>query len=326
MSSENEEAPVGGRWKEYTQESWTRTSIVGGTGGTGFVQDERMNDPSVDWMNSKESRQEFFNNLEQQYTYFCYGEKDYEACQKRADFLITFRQRYQDGKDEYKSCCNKYGSPGCCFNLSKMIIHDEGLKKNDLKDLDVAEYWSLFEKSCFAGEYPRSKQQHDFKSEACLSISDAINQKVRRTIPTGATGRLLREFPGRYLEKSFTTKLVQNIKENCERACSHQFQSCNFLGAAMLNKRVGEAFGIPFNPKEGIRLMDRACTGSGPGLGQKVSCDNLAKIYKRGAEALGIRKDIGKTLDYERKAFLMTSPGMEEVAMKNMPKAGQLIS
>ena len=50
-----------------------RTSIVGGTGGTGFVQDERMNDPSVDWMNSKESRQEFFNNLEQQYTYFCYG-------------------------------------------------------------------------------------------------------------------------------------------------------------------------------------------------------------------------------------------------------------
>ena len=37
-------------------------------------------------------------------------------------------------------------------------------------------------------------------------------------------------------------------------------------------------------------------------------------------------KDIGKTFDYERKAYLMTSPGMEEVAMKNMPKAGQLIS
>ena len=186
-----------------------------------------------------------------------------------------------------------------------MIIHDEGLKKNDLKDLDVADYWSLFEKSCFAGEYPRSKQQHDFKSEACLAISDAINQKVRRTIPTGATGRLLREFPARYLEKSFTTKLVQNIKENCERACSHQFQSCNFLGAAMLNKRVGEAFDIPFNPKEGIRLMDRACTGSGPGLGQKISCDNLAKIYKRGAEALGISKNLllNLMLNFFRKRY-----------------------
>ena len=50
-----------------------RTSIVGGSGGTGFQQDKRMNDPSMDWMNSKSTRKEFFDNLEQQYTYFCYG-------------------------------------------------------------------------------------------------------------------------------------------------------------------------------------------------------------------------------------------------------------
>ncbi|CAG5111195.1 Oidioi.mRNA.OKI2018_I69.chr2.g5525.t1.cds [Oikopleura dioica] len=74
MSSEDgDKSPVGGRWKEYTQESWTRTSIVGGSGGTGFQQDKRMNDPSMDWMNSKSTRKEFFDNLEQQYTYFCYG-------------------------------------------------------------------------------------------------------------------------------------------------------------------------------------------------------------------------------------------------------------
>jgi hypothetical protein len=73
----------------------------------------------------------------------------------------------------------------------------------------------------------------------------------------------------------------------------------------MLNKRVGEAFDIPFNPKEGIRLMNRACTGSGPGLGQKISCDNLAKIYKRGAEALGISKNLilNLMLNFFRKRY-----------------------
>ena len=81
---ETEKTAFGGRWREYKADAWSRTD---NKSGVGFVQDEKLNDPTYDWTASRETRIEYFDNIEQQYTYFCYGEKDYEACQKRAELL-----------------------------------------------------------------------------------------------------------------------------------------------------------------------------------------------------------------------------------------------
>lgn len=87
--AEPDEEDVGQRWKEYKKENWSRTSNDSGVGfvGDDFVIDEKMQDPTYDWTATRETRVEYMDNIEQQYTYFCYGEKDPEACQKRADFL-----------------------------------------------------------------------------------------------------------------------------------------------------------------------------------------------------------------------------------------------
>lgn len=54
--------------------------------------------------------------VETDYTYFCYDQRDPEACQKRADFMATFRLDYDEARNEYDRCCATYATPGCCLN------------------------------------------------------------------------------------------------------------------------------------------------------------------------------------------------------------------
>ena len=69
-----------------------------------------------------------------------------------------------------------------------------------------------------------------------------------------------------------------------------------------------------------------ACDGNGPGLGEKIACDNLAKIYKRGNSKFGIEADEAISDEYKRKGYLCTNKGKQEISMKNMPKMGQIMS
>ena len=97
MANDQDEPEVGTRWREYKKESWSRAGLQTGAANTGGVTggwsgdkyniDEKMADPSFEWWSSSAGQTEYFDNLDQQYTYFCYGENDYEACQKRAEFL-----------------------------------------------------------------------------------------------------------------------------------------------------------------------------------------------------------------------------------------------
>ena len=98
--------------RKITNFFYLEKSGVGKT--VGFEIDEKMQDPTYNWTETKETRIEYMDNIEQQYTYFCYGEKDYEACQKRAEFLMNFRQKYELAQEEFVRCCETFKTPGCC--------------------------------------------------------------------------------------------------------------------------------------------------------------------------------------------------------------------
>merc|ERR1739848_467832 len=125
MADDEDDESVGQRWKEYKSENWSRTS---NDGGVGFVQDPKMSDPTYDWTKTAETRKEYMDNIEQQYTYFCYGEKDYEACQKRAEFLQTFRMQYDKATAEFVRCCEEFKTPGCCHSAAKNVVLSEAMK------------------------------------------------------------------------------------------------------------------------------------------------------------------------------------------------------
>ena len=56
------------------------------------------------------------------------SKKDPEACQKRAEFLSTFRSDFVEARAEYDRCCAKYKTPGCCLKSAHFMYYDE-LKK-----------------------------------------------------------------------------------------------------------------------------------------------------------------------------------------------------
>lgn len=320
---ESEEA-VGQRWKEYKKESWSRT---GNDTGVGFVMDEKYQDPTYDWTSTKEGQKDFMDNLEQQYTYFCYGEKDYEACQKRAEFLQTFRMQYEQAQAEFERCCETYKTPGCCNSARQNLLVKPGLDKTPMKDFDFSNYWRYIKIACMAGDYPRSKQQHDNRSEACISLADSIrNMHLNTDRKSDAIGHLLNSMPSYMKENDFKQSLIAALYKNCNSECSKRYQSCTFLGAAFLNKRIGDAFNLQSDPLEGIELLKIGCDGFAPGLGVYGACRNLSQIYRRGNKKYGIPKSPELEKEYEHKAFLITPEGKMTIAQNNMPKAGELIS
>ena len=71
------------------------------------------------------SRQQFQDNFQEKLKT---QKKDPEACQKRADFLSTFRSDFVEARAEYDRCCAKYKTPGCCLKSAHFMYYDE-LKK-----------------------------------------------------------------------------------------------------------------------------------------------------------------------------------------------------
>jgi hypothetical protein len=102
-----------------------------------------MSDPNYDWTATAETRKEYMDNIEQQYTYFCYGEKDEEACQKRAEFLINFRVNYMKGTEELLRCCKDHKSPGCCNQAAKLMLFNEAEKNQYLDKFNFDSYWDM---------------------------------------------------------------------------------------------------------------------------------------------------------------------------------------
>jgi len=113
MTSADED--LGKRWEQFKNESWVRTNY------TNKFEDEDGNE--VDWRTDPKARGEYFDQVETDYTYFCYDQKDAEACQKRAEFLATFRVDFREAFAEYSRCCTTYKTPGCCTNAAKHMWH-----------------------------------------------------------------------------------------------------------------------------------------------------------------------------------------------------------
>jgi len=328
-NDDDKDENIGQRWYEYKKDNWSRTSVSSGVGKTvGFEIDEKMQDPTYNWTETKETRIEYMDNIEQQYTYFCYGEKDYEACQKRAEFLMNFRQKYELAQEEFVRCCETFKTPGCCNQARMGLLVQNQLKKRTLKNVDFKDYWNYTRTACFAEDYPRSKQQQDHRSTACLALADTLTKltSFKTESRDTATAQIFNSWPKEHGTKEFKTKLVQKLEQNCNTQCGDRYKSCNFVSAVFLNKRYSDIFQTEINPVKALKYLDVACEGIGPGLGESSACLNLVNIFKRGNTKWGIPSDPQKVQEYSRKAFLITPEGRKEVAMINMPKAGELIS
>lgn len=311
MSEDDED--LGKRWKKFKQENWERTNY-----SNKFLDDDGK---EVDWLDDPVARDEYFNQIETDYTYFCYDQQDPEACQKRADFLATFRSDYDEANAEYNRCCEKYKTPGCCLKAAHYMYFN-GLKKDLLKSADSDKYWNLVSNSCMAPDYPRSKQQQDNRAEACLIIYNARKELAMK----GSTANI---FTSKITEQAMKIDILERLHRTCMLSnVTKNWESCASLSAIFMNPKFSKIPNppVPLDVKKGIEYAVRACEGTGNGLGHQLSCVNLAKLYERGNRVMNINKNEELSRYFKLKAWYHTDEGMMTHATANVPAAGYQIS
>jgi len=312
--SDIDEEELGERWKKFKKENWARTSY-----SNKFTDDDGN---EIDWRTDPKARDDYFNQVETDYTYFCYDQKDPEACQKRAEFLSTFRSDFVEARAEYDRCCAKYQTPGCCLKSAHFMYYDE-LKKDMLKSMDMDVYWDKIATACASEDYARSKQQQDNRSEACLII---YNARKALTLQKGKVDDIV--------TKNISKNALElNLVERLERTCSipnvlKNWDSCAALSAIFMNPKFSK---IPSPPvaldvKRGIEYAVKACEGAGNGLGHQMSCVNLANLYERGNKMLGVDRNVELSNYFKLKAWYHTDEGMmAQHGGANIPAAGYMM-
>merc|ERR1712233_107803 len=93
-----------------------------------------MADPNFEWWSSSAGQTEYFDNLDQQYTYFCYGENDYEACQKRAEFLRRSVANTNSRRTSSSTAAKNSERPDVAFRRRKMCFLNRGSRRKKSKN------------------------------------------------------------------------------------------------------------------------------------------------------------------------------------------------
>jgi len=309
-----DEEELGERWKKFKQENWARTAY-----SNKFTDEDGFD---IDWRTDPKAREDYFNQVETDYTYFCYDQKDPEACQKRADFLATFRADFVEARAEYDRCCTKYQTPGCCLKSAHFMYHAE-LKKDMLKTMDMEKYWDKVAIACAADDYARSKQQQDNRSEACLLVYNA-----RKALALNK-GKVKDVVTKNISQSALELDLVERLHRSCQmNNVLNNWDSCAALSAIFMNPKFTKIPNPPvdLDVKKGIEYAVRACTGSGDGLGHQMSCVNLANLYERGNKIMGIQRNIELSNYFELKAWHHTDDGIKAQATGgNIPAAGYMM-
>jgi len=302
---------LGERWAKFKADNWERTNY------SSKFQDEYGNE--IDWRTDPEARLEYFNQVETDYTYFCYDQKDPEACQKRADFMATFRLDNKEAGAEYDRCCATYGTPGCCLNAAKFNMRQFMMAKKDnsLRGFDFEQFWAKMATACNAPDYPRSKQQQDNRGQACLEIYKARRNRALKE--REQLDPLQQNLPN-YLNE---IDLAERLKRTCQLDnASSNWESCSTLSAALINPKLAAILNVPLDPLKGLEYAMRACEGGGPGLGDHRACANLANMFERGNRQLGIEPNARLAEEYKVKAWYQTEEGQKHIAQVNLPTAG----
>ena len=121
----------------------------------------------------------------------------------------------------------------------------------------------IIQTACFAEDYPRSKQQQDHRSTACLALADTLTKltSFKTESRDTATAQIFNSWPKEHGTKEFKTKLVQKLEQNCNTQCGDRYKSCNFVSAVFLNKRYSDIFQTEINPVKALKYLDVACEG-----------------------------------------------------------------
>ena len=173
------------------------------------------------------------------------------------------------------------------------LLVQNQLKKRTLKNVDFKDYWNYtrvslnlqkltlnlihkflptalelikgitIQTACFAEDYPRSKQQQDHRSTACLALADTLTKltSFKTESRDTATAQIFNSWPKEHGTKEFKTRLVQKLEQNCNTPCGDRYKSCNFVSAVFLNKRYSDIFQTEINPAKALKYLDVACEG-----------------------------------------------------------------
>ncbi|KAM3875909.1 cytochrome c oxidase assembly factor 7 [Diretmus argenteus] len=68
----------------------------------------------------------FLDNLEVEYSYQCYREKDPEGCQRLADYFAAVRKNYESAAQVLKHNCETHGHGESCYKLGSYHIVGKG--------------------------------------------------------------------------------------------------------------------------------------------------------------------------------------------------------
>ncbi|XP_039255682.2 cytochrome c oxidase assembly factor 7B-like [Styela clava] len=233
---------------------------------------------------NEEEVKEYLQNTEIEFMFGCEKEFNSDSCARLGNFLEVVRKDYKGAGTAYKTCCQTYRNPLCCYKVGQFyMLGKGGLAKSQVGAFDS------YRTACIQTK-TKDEGKNDRIAASCCNMGLLLTQfpKLREEFWNTTKEKVDYSKADCKTEISnLPTDAVQAIQRSCDL---NDAVGCNFLSQLYM---TGFENLCKKDFKIAAKYAEKSCE-----LGDAGGCHNLALMHERGD---GVPKNQAKADEYKAK-------------------------